>query len=92
MPTGILDVILAGNFFGTRVKYGRYDANKGLLLIGDGKGSFEPVTTQDSGLNIDGEVRDIVSIKMPDGQEVVLFARNNQALKEYIVKSKNDYR
>lgn len=83
---GNLDVILAGNFFGTRVKYGRYDANKGLLLLGNGNGDFKPVTTQESGLNIDGEVRDITAIKLADGQQVVLFSRNNQAVKEYLVK------
>ncbi len=86
---GNLDIILAGNFFGTRVKYGRYDANKGLLLSGNGKGGFEPISTKESGLNIDGEVRDITSIKLADGQQLILFARNDQSVKEYIVKSKN---
>ncbi len=83
---GHLDVILAGNFFGTRVKYGRYDANKGLLLLGNGKGSFEPVTTQESGLNIDGEVRDITSLKLADGKELILFARNDMGVKTYEVQ------
>ncbi len=83
---GNLDVILAGNFFGTRVKYGRYDANKGLLLIGNGKGNFKPVSTQESGLNIDGEVRDITSLKLVDGEELILFARNNMGVKTYKVK------
>ncbi|WP_373517516.1 VCBS repeat-containing protein [Pricia sp.] len=83
---GNLDVILAGNFFGTRVKYGRYDANKGLLLLGDGKGSFEPVTTQESGLNIDGEVRDITSVKWADGKEFIFFAINDEGVKTYEVK------
>lgn len=86
---GNLDVIFAGNFFGTRVKYGRYDANKGLLLLGNGKGDFTPVTTKESGLNIDGEVRDITAIKLADGQQVVLFARNNKAVNVYLVKPQN---
>ncbi|SDE73612.1 Repeat domain-containing protein [Pricia antarctica] len=83
---GNLDVILAGNFFGTRVKYGRYDANKGLLLLGNGKGNFEPVSTQESGLNIDGEIRDISSIQMADGKQLLLFARNDEGVKTYEVK------
>ncbi len=83
---GNLDVILAGNFFGSRVKYGRYDANKGLLLIGDGKGNFKPVNTQESGLNIDGEVRDITFIKLADGKELLLFARNDMGVKTYELK------
>lgn len=83
---GNLDIILAGNFFGSRVKYGRYDANKGLLLLGNGKGNFKPINTQESGLNIDGEVRDITSIKLADGKELLLFARNDMGVKTYEVQ------
>ena len=70
---GNLDAILAGNFFGTRVKYGRYDANKGLLLLGNGKGGFKPVTPSESGLNIDGEVRDIYFHKIEEGKELLFL-------------------
>src|SRR4029077_12949853 len=35
-----LDVAICGNDFGTEVTNGRYDAMNGLLLLGDGKGSF----------------------------------------------------
>ncbi len=83
---GNLDIILAGNFFGTRVKYGRYDANKGLLLLGNGKGSFKPANIKESGLNIDGEVRDITSVKLADGKELIIFARNDMGVKTYKVK------
>ncbi|WP_094766772.1 VCBS repeat-containing protein [Pseudozobellia thermophila] len=83
---GHLDVLLAGNFYGTRVKYGRYDANKGVLLLGTGKGSFETVDPLKSGLNIDGEVRDIESISLDKDQKLFLFARNNQSLAIYKLK------
>ena len=78
-----LDVLLAGNFFGTRVKYGRYDANKGVLLKGDGKGGFLSVNTVESGLNISGEARDIETITLPDNTEIVLIVRNNESIKVY---------
>jgi len=84
---GSLDIVLAGNFFGTRVKYGRYDANKGVLLLGDGKGGFKHVDTSQSGLNIDGEVRDIEEIEIGD-KKTLLFARNNETLKTYILNQK----
>ncbi|WP_136467050.1 VCBS repeat-containing protein [Flagellimonas onchidii] len=80
---GNLDIILAGNFYGTRVKYGRYDANKGLLMLGDGKGSFESVENKLSGLDIDGEVRDILLVKNGLEEPLLLFARNNQPLAIY---------
>ena len=53
------DMILAGNFFGTRIKFGEYDANKGLLLTGNGKGKFTVLNDLQSGFHIRGEVRDI---------------------------------
>ncbi|MCK0148357.1 VCBS repeat-containing protein, partial [Arenibacter sp. F26102] len=43
------DIIVGGNFFGTRVKFGRYDANKGMVLFGDGKGNFRPASVMESG-------------------------------------------
>ena len=77
------DWVVGGNFFGTRVKFGRYDANKGLVLWGDGKGNFKPSTVMESGLNIDGEVRDITKITLADKSEVILFVRNNDGIAIY---------
>ncbi|MGF1560391.1 MAG: VCBS repeat-containing protein [Flavobacteriaceae bacterium] len=84
---GNLDILLAGNFFGTRVKYGRYDANKGALFLGNGKGGFSPVLANQSGLNIEGEVRDITLLES-NGKKIVLFARNNDNIKTYIFNPK----
>ncbi|WP_411029827.1 VCBS repeat-containing protein [Spongiimicrobium sp. 3-5] len=86
---GHLDVLLGGNFFGTRVKYGRYDANMGLLLLGDGHGNFDPSSNLESGLNINGEVRDITSITLSDKRELILVSRNNESLKTYTSPPKN---
>ncbi|MEI6051012.1 MAG: FG-GAP-like repeat-containing protein, partial [Bacteroidota bacterium] len=57
------DMIVTGNFFGTRIKFGEYDANKGLLLTGNGKGNFTVTNDLQSGLHINGEVRDIADVK-----------------------------
>ncbi|WP_299316762.1 VCBS repeat-containing protein [uncultured Maribacter sp.] len=80
---GNLDVLMAGNFFGNRVKYGRYDANKGSLLLGDGKGNFRAIDQKKSGLNIDGEVKDIQAIINADKEPMIIFSRNNQIPKTY---------
>ncbi|WP_036154049.1 VCBS repeat-containing protein [Maribacter forsetii] len=80
---GNLDVLMAGNFFGTRVKYGRYDANKGSLLLGDGNGNFSVIDQKKSGLNINGEVRDIQSIINAYKEPIIIFSRNNQIPKTY---------
>ena len=87
---GHLDLILAGNFFGTRVKYGRYDANKGVLLLGDGQGGFYHQPNAVSGLHIDGEVRDIAIIEWIDKKQLLLFAQNNEQIKTYTFQPKTE--
>jgi hypothetical protein len=77
------DMILAGNFFGTRIKFGEYDANKGLLLIGNGKGKFEAQSDIQSGFYINGEVRDIAELKLASGKDILIFALNNDSARLY---------
>lgn len=84
---GNLDVLLAGNFFGNRVKYGRYDANKGVLLLGDGKGTFREVDNVKSGLALNGEVRDITTIKSNGTEQLILFVRNDDGVLTYKTNS-----
>ena len=83
---GNKDVLLGGNFFGTRVKFGRYDANKGTLLLGDGKGNFTPTNTTGSGLNVAGEVRDIALLNLVDGKQVVVFVKNDAPVELYTLE------
>lgn len=77
---GNLDLLLGGNFFGTRVKYGRYDANKGTLLLGDGKGNFENANPAEYGLNVEGEVRDIALLELANDTKLLVFVKNNAPL------------
>ena len=51
------DVFLAQNFSYTSVGIQRYDAGRGLLLLGDGKGGLEPVAGGRSGLELYGDQR-----------------------------------
>ena len=51
------DVFLAQNFFATDNATPRYDAGRGLLLLGQGRGELEAVSAQRSGLTIYGEQR-----------------------------------
>ncbi len=87
---GKYDCILAGNFFGSRIKFGRYDANHGILLLGDGNGNFKPLNDLQSGFKINGEVRDITDIKLISGGNMIIFVLNNDSLKLYIKNEKSD--
>jgi enediyne biosynthesis protein E4 len=74
---GKTDLLVAGNFYGVTPMLGRYDASYGLMLRGDGKGGFTPVDMEQSNLVIDGEVRDIKSLRGAHGARLILVARNN---------------
>jgi hypothetical protein len=77
------DMILAGNFLGTRLRFGEYDAGKGLLLTGNGKGDFTALTDIQSGIYIQGEVRDIAQVSLANGKEILVFALNNDSVRLY---------
>jgi len=51
------DIFLAQNFFGTVPDAPRYDAGRGLWLRGNGKGSFDDLPGQESGVKVYGEQR-----------------------------------
>lgn len=54
---GATDLFLAENFFGVPPETARYDAGRGLVLRGDGRGDFTPLPGQVSGVKIYGEQR-----------------------------------
>src|SRR5437667_2937095 len=54
---GYEDVFLSQNFFGNQPETSRYDAGRGLLLSGDGKGRLKAVPAQESGIKVYGEQR-----------------------------------
>ncbi len=59
---GHKDLLLCGNIYQSRIRFGRYDANHGVLLKGDGKGGFKYVPEQQSGLKLKGDVRSAITI------------------------------
>ena len=54
---GAVDLFLAENFFGVPPETARYDAGRGLVLRGDGRGGFAPLPGQVSGVKVYGEQR-----------------------------------
>ena len=79
---GVVDILLAGNFYKAKPEVGRYDASYGLLLKGNGKGDFKSLSAKESGIKIDGEVRDIISMHS-DKETLILVARNNDTIVTY---------
>lgn len=75
---GHLDLLLAGNMNQARLRFGKYDANFGLLLQGNGRGGFEALSQQQSGFGLKGDVRSILHLN-----NTLLFGVNQQGIKAY---------
>lgn len=74
----VTDLLLFGNNSRCKIRLGKFDANYGQLLLGDGKGHFRYIPQSASGLNIWGDVRSSVQIKNKlfvgvNGQKLVAY-------------------
>jgi len=77
---GNQDIIGAGNIYNAEVETVRYDANKGYVLLGDGKGGF--THDSDSGFLLDGNVKQLCMLHT--GKEKhILVLKNNSAANSY---------
>jgi enediyne biosynthesis protein E4 len=73
---GLPDILLAGNYYGSNIEMGRYDADFGTVLLNKGKGQFN--TENLNGLVIKGQARHIRRINI-GGKEAFVVARNNDS-------------
>jgi len=76
------DLFAGGNTLNVSPDQGAYMASLGLVALGDQKGIFKAMASQQSGLVITGEVRNIKTIRIKGGP-AWLVARNNDSLKLY---------
>lgn len=83
---GNLDVVLNGNDYGTEVATGRYDAFNGLLLKGDGKGGFKPLSIMQSGIYIPGDGKALVKLKGARGNYLLAATQNRDRMKLFELK------
>jgi enediyne biosynthesis protein E4 len=76
---GNLDVMIVGNDYGNEVFIGRYDASTGLILLGDGKGNFEPATSSKTGFYVSGDAKGLVKLSGAK-MDFYMATRNNDSL------------
>ncbi len=77
---GNIDLLLSGNFFANEAHQGRQDASRGTLLLGSGKGKFNAVSFEKSGLNLISDVRNITFI---DKSKTLLVLANSGKSQTY---------
>jgi hypothetical protein len=80
---GNLDVLLNGNDYGTEPVLGRYDALNGLMLKGDGKGNFSPLSIAQSGIYIPGDGKALVCLKGENGKLLIAASQNKGPIKVF---------
>ncbi len=85
---GAKDLLLAGNMYGSEVETPRNDASYGVLLQGDGKGSFFALPAYKSGLYIEGEIRQMDQLVL-NGISTFVLATNNDSLQVLTLNSTN---
>jgi hypothetical protein len=84
---GNLDLLMVGNDYGTDVSIGRYDACNGLMLKGDGKGGFLPLSIMQSGWFVSGDAKALVKLRGTNGKCLLAASQNRGKLKVFEVKN-----
>lgn len=75
---GNKDLLLCGNMNQARLRFGKYDANFGTLLKGNGKGNFSYVPQHISGLKLKGDVRSVIELN-----NTLFLGINQKEIKAY---------
>ena len=83
------DLILAGNFFDSRVKFGRLDAGRGVVLLGNGNGNWKALSPAESGINLRGEIRDILLLRDSKENSSLLFSQTDGPVLQYHMNPKH---
>ncbi|MCU7552587.1 VCBS repeat-containing protein [Chitinophagaceae bacterium LB-8] len=79
------DLIMGGNKLGLLPQFSRLDASFGHVLLNKGKRTFQYLSTIESGVEVTGEVRDIVEVKGKD-KHYWLWLRNNEKPEMFVRK------
>lgn len=76
-----VDIVITGNMYGAEDDVVRYDAGKGLVLLGSSSGEFRPLTLFESGFVSQFDARGLVSVRNPGSKNVpfMLISAVNQS-------------
>ena len=80
---GNLDLVGVGNFYWTDVVIGKYDAGKGLTMLGDGKGNFKPLLLNQSGFIVDADARALARVETKNNQSLFVISQVLDSIKMF---------
>lgn len=77
---GHMDILFGGNLFVSEIETSRADAGIGGLLLGNGTGQFQHLPATKSGLYLDKDIKQIKSIKSPQGNRIIIAPNNDHII------------
>ena len=86
---GYLDALLLGNSYAPEVLSGRYDALSGVMLKGNGKGSFQALNGPEIGFYVKEDGKSLATLTLNNGEKLLLAASNNHFLKVFQNRTQN---
>jgi hypothetical protein len=81
---GHLDIIAVGNNFVTEVETIRYDAGRGVVLLGDGTGKFRQLSPMQSGFYEPYDCKDMIAIKY-QGKTLFISSNNRNKARTHLL-------
>jgi enediyne biosynthesis protein E4 len=85
---GHLDLLAHGNKIGIEPNSNKQDAGTGILLLGDGKGNFQPQRYIESGFKSDKDARSM-ALTTIGNEPAIICSSNNDSLKIFGFKKLN---
>lgn len=82
------EVVMGGNLYGVQPRAGSYDAGRGVVMKAE-NGSIDTFIPHDSGMNIEGEIRAILTLNLADGSELLVVARYDNTPVLYRINNQN---
>jgi hypothetical protein len=79
---GRLDLLAVGNQYATQPDFGRYDAGRGLILLGTSEGLI-PVAPVSSGFSPAGDTRSVVAIRTSKSGQIYLVSGTQMQLQAF---------
>lgn len=83
---GFTDLVMGGNQFVFPPQFERLDASFGHVLLNDGKGDFKWQGSDISGLELRGQIRDIVQIEKSNTKKILILQNNTYPVLYHIKK------